>query len=542
MNLLEQFLINQQQNEKPKFNNILPPQQVEQQNQLAVKLQQSGSPLRAIENFLIHPSNALFGMKPKQTEMPISNYQPLVGIDMTQQDYNNAGKQGLLPDQVGMPITAGVEQTPRIGGLLNDFAKGFNENSQNKFNINNLEPSEKPISTRIGEGLGTFKRFATSPYGAGLLAAGVATAMGGNGGVALANGLKAGTNNQQIKTQDKMYRKALEDNGIDTSNISGYIDGDMYKKYTEGNYKYGQLALGNKRLTHSDYQKARSGIEKLVLNGTYSPEEGQKQVDILNERYKDDSIKSAIEAGNMQESNQTQNTKMRKELLPYQKNALATMPQVAMGNLGINELKVDPNYQATVAGITESAKKQSSNYAKDIDAYNSYVSKMPELKVTVNKLNELADTATYTKVGVAKDSVTRQLGMPVGKGAVARTEYTAMINNQILPLLRETFGAQFTEREGEALRQSLGDVNKSPAEKKAVLDSFIKQKELNIKSQARKVQQYTGGVQGVPTQQLTPFIPNADLTPIKQHNKRTPAKSISKQQTFKSGKYTVTVH
>lgn len=49
--------------------------------------------------------------------------------------------------------------------------------------------------------------------------------------------------------------------------------------------------------------------------------------------------------------------------------------------------------------------------------------------------------------------------------------------------------------EGDRLRATLGDVNKSPVEKQAVLNAFIKQKENNIKSQARKIQQYGGSVQ-----------------------------------------------
>ena len=55
-----------------------------------------------------------------------------------------------------------------------------------------------------------------------------------------------------------------------------------------------------------------------------------------------------------------------------------------------------------------------------------------------------------------------------------------------MPLLRDTFGAQFTEREGESLKATLGSPNVSPKEKDAVLRSFIKQKKRNIQDLRRQ--------------------------------------------------------
>jgi hypothetical protein len=57
-----------------------------------------------------------------------------------------------------------------------------------------------------------------------------------------------------------------------------------------------------------------------------------------------------------------------------------------------------------------------------------------------------------------------------------------MVDNQILPLLRETFGAQFTLQEGQSLKTTLGDPEKSPQEKRAVLEAFIEQKVRNIEA------------------------------------------------------------
>ena len=104
------------------------------------------------------------------------------------------------------------------------------------------------------------------------------------------------------------------------------------------------------------------------------------------------------------------------------------------------------------------------------------------LRVVVDQLNALSDTATYTLLGQASNEIKKQLGLEPSEGAIARSEYIAVVDNQILPLLRETFGAAFTVKEGETLRATLGDPNKTPAEKKVVLDAFIAQKERDLQA------------------------------------------------------------
>ena len=99
------------------------------------------------------------------------------------------------------------------------------------------------------------------------------------------------------------------------------------------------------------------------------------------------------------------------------------------------------------------------------------------LRVTIDQLSALSDQATYTALGRASNEVRKQLGLEPSEGAVARAEYIAVVDNQILPLLKQTFGAAFTASEGDTLRATLGDPDKTPAEKKVVLDAFIAQKE-----------------------------------------------------------------
>lgn len=117
-------------------------------------------------------------------------------------------------------------------------------------------------------------------------------------------------------------------------------------------------------------------------------------------------------------------------------------------------------------------------------AYKSMLSKMPGLEKVVGELSGLADEATYTTTGQWVDWGRKELGMEPRDAAVARTKYVSMVDNQILPLLRDTFGAQFTVQEGESLRATLGDPNKTPTEKKQVLEAFIEQKRRDVEALA----------------------------------------------------------
>lgn len=114
--------------------------------------------------------------------------------------------------------------------------------------------------------------------------------------------------------------------------------------------------------------------------------------------------------------------------------------------------------------------------------YESMKAKLPGLETVIVRLDELAKKATYTLGGQIYNAGRTQLGMAPTEGQVARTEYQAVVANQILPLLRDTFGAQFTAREGDTLMATLGDPDKTPQEKQAVLKAFIEQKKRDIEA------------------------------------------------------------
>lgn len=148
-------------------------------------------------------------------------------------------------------------------------------------------------------------------------------------------------------------------------------------------------------------------------------------------------------------------------------------PGAIMGpQIDINNRQAE--YEKGYGGVEGRADAESAALAESIG------SKLPGLRTVIDELTALADTATYTMSGQAMDNVKRELGLPVGQGAIDRASYIAIVDNQVLPLLRDTFGAAFTQKEGESLRATLGDPNKSPAEKKAILNAFISQKERDI--------------------------------------------------------------
>lgn len=152
------------------------------------------------------------------------------------------------------------------------------------------------------------------------------------------------------------------------------------------------------------------------------------------------------------------------------------------------------------------AQKEAEIYGKERgearSTLESMSSKLPSLYDAVSELSQIGKVATYTRTGKFVDTAKRELGLDVGEGAVARAKYISMVDNQILPLLRDTFGAQFTENEGKSLRATLGSPDLSPEEKDAVLSSFITQKEQDIKNLQRRLQGATntpavsgGGIQ-----------------------------------------------
>jgi hypothetical protein len=153
--------------------------------------------------------------------------------------------------------------------------------------------------------------------------------------------------------------------------------------------------------------------------------------------------------------------------------------------------------KAEGAGLSEFEKaKQKAlgkTAAEDIGSFQTAKATLPALEQTVGKLGKLGEDATHSLFGRGIDEFARQFGFST-EGGEARKEFESVVNNQVLPLLKQTFGAAFTVKEGESLKETLGDVNATPAEKQKVLQAFIKQKRADLATKGRKI-----GVQVDPT-------------------------------------------
>lgn len=127
---------------------------------------------------------------------------------------------------------------------------------------------------------------------------------------------------------------------------------------------------------------------------------------------------------------------------------------------------------------------------------------LPSLRATVDTLRDLSSVATSTFGGRVFDTAVKETGFGATKGATARAKFIAVINNQVLPLLKPTFGAAFTVQEGESLKATMGDPDSSPAEKMAQLDAFISQKVRDIETKESQLQPTAPQTQPATSQEL----------------------------------------
>lgn len=153
------------------------------------------------------------------------------------------------------------------------------------------------------------------------------------------------------------------------------------------------------------------------------------------------------------------------------------------------------------------AEQLATTQGETITDYNRAKAALPGLQEVVGNLRELAPIATSTLGGRVFDLASKEAGFGSTKGANARAKFIAIIDNQILPLLKQTFGAAFTVQEGERLRATLGDPDASPSEKMEQLDAFIDAKMRELETKEREL-----GLQGVPVDPSQPSEPSVQLS------------------------------
>jgi len=152
------------------------------------------------------------------------------------------------------------------------------------------------------------------------------------------------------------------------------------------------------------------------------------------------------------------------------------------GKIESGKLEAKLKYKPLIAESVKKAEAKAKAEGEAFSLLKKSEAALPGLEEATRKLKELAPMATSTIAGRAYDAAVKEAGFDTTEGANARAKFIAIVNNQVLPLLKQTFGAAFTEKEGETLKATMGDPNASPEQKMQTLDAFIDQKKRDIKS------------------------------------------------------------
>lgn len=173
------------------------------------------------------------------------------------------------------------------------------------------------------------------------------------------------------------------------------------------------------------------------------------------------------------------------QVIPMQAQPIPTAASLAQDKKRAEEA-IDLEFSPQKKTAEAEAKK----YAEDLDAVRTAEANYPQLEANVNRLRELAPIATFTKAGKTRDFVAKEFFGSTTDGAKARAELESIVNNAVLPLLKQTFGAAFTAEEGLRLQKTLANPDASDIEKIAELDTFINQKKAEIETKRRKLKLY----------------------------------------------------
>ena len=142
------------------------------------------------------------------------------------------------------------------------------------------------------------------------------------------------------------------------------------------------------------------------------------------------------------------------------------------------ETRGDISYQSQLGKDKATLQKENEDLERNLPAFEDMT----------NELIGLADKATYTKAGQARDWLLRQTGQPMSEGGIAREKYKQVVANELIPKLKQMFGGQLSDSERESLLATLGDVNLAPEEKKSAINAFIEAKRRQVKyNQPQKI-------------------------------------------------------
>tara|TARA_R110002096_G_scaffold333227_1_gene527227 strand:+ start:166 stop:1362 length:1197 start_codon:yes stop_codon:yes gene_type:complete len=142
--------------------------------------------------------------------------------------------------------------------------------------------------------------------------------------------------------------------------------------------------------------------------------------------------------------------------------------------------KAQLKFKPQIARAVKLAEKEAAERGEVLTDLSRMEASMPGLIAATDQLKELAGIATSTIGGKVFDFAVKETGFGSTKGANARAKFIAIISNQVLPLLKPTFGGAMTEGEGDKLAATLGDADASPTQKVEQINAFIENKRREV--------------------------------------------------------------
>ena len=128
------------------------------------------------------------------------------------------------------------------------------------------------------------------------------------------------------------------------------------------------------------------------------------------------------------------------------------------------------------------AKWNGTNEAEEKDVIASMSANLPALRATTERLKGLAATASFSLPQKGFNFVMQQAFGVTPQGSTDRERMKSIVNNMILPLLKQTFGASFTVNEKDELKATLLDMDMPAPARIAALEEYMngKTRELQV--------------------------------------------------------------
>ena len=203
--------------------------------------------------------------------------------------------------------------TDKVKDMLGRVTQGYNENTKNDFNVNNLTDNtytdangtqEKNWANRVGEAVGTTQRMLSKPAVQGLIAGIGYNARNDDPWKAL----EFGANWANTKAKSDMYGKYVGGDDWKPSVFSGNFDATDFKAKTDSTYKDKFNQYRTQKLLQDAYQKSFKQLDEQLKNGEITPNEFISQHEALNNNYSASGITMTPLYSSMQLSNNTRDT------------------------------------------------------------------------------------------------------------------------------------------------------------------------------------------------------------------------------------------